>query len=544
NTISALIHDSPDRAVTAIELLTGSDNFDIVSGDLKRPDCLFKYVKSITANIYPLVEPHLVRARSRRSSATVNSRAAKPKPTIRSSGTYPRILLRETTSERYSSAREFVDRVQLLVYRLNTIVPRSISDRTYIAILLTQIGPEYILVNNKDPVNPITIGNRLSNAKWKVGRARRLLRDRGSISSLQPYYEILDTASDLVEAEGISTRAKAIARPLFDSSVSIEYFCVTLKTNRRDYVPRGGGSTNPTVLYKQEISQATRSDRISKLGRLEGGPPVDRHSVPTANIGVATSNAAVLGVYIGNSRARQPRLYSTRIFELIYSDLIEIPIAKNSSSLKPRCADSSAPRSKDFSLITGENIYQLEYISNPRELRQNRLAERTNRTIRERINTLLSDTNLSPFYGLSKATYASIDLTEEDSYKLYKIYSGKTVFSRDIEFDKRTPIALFIEREIGNDLLDNAPLSLVFLLIPSSISGLLTLSISPLALSNKQEQTLSKRTDLTSDLRYSIYSRRRRPSQRLLESLVGALNTALVRYVDPATFYKAVLGLN
>jgi hypothetical protein len=83
--------------------------------------------------------------------------------------------LRETTGERYGSAREFVDRVRLLVYRLNAIVPGSIGDRTHITILLTQIGPEYILVvdaiqNDKDPVNPTTIGNRLSNAKQTVRR--------------------------------------------------------------------------------------------------------------------------------------------------------------------------------------------------------------------------------------------------------------------------------------------------------------------------------------------------------------------------------------
>ncbi|GKZ63717.1 hypothetical protein AnigIFM49718_007143, partial [Aspergillus niger] len=83
--------------------------------------------------------------------------------------------LRETTGERCGSAREFVDRVRLLVHRLNAIVPGSIGDRTHIAILLTQIGPEYILVvdaiqNDKDPVNPTTIGNRLSNAEQTVRR--------------------------------------------------------------------------------------------------------------------------------------------------------------------------------------------------------------------------------------------------------------------------------------------------------------------------------------------------------------------------------------
>ena len=52
---------------------------------------------------------------------------------------------------------------------------------------------------------------------------------------------------------------------------------------------------------------------------------------------------------------------------------------------------------------------------------------------------------------------------------------------------------------------------------------------------------------MTSDLGYSIYGRRRRPSRRLLESLgkvytAGALNTAPARLVDPATFREAVSG--
>ncbi|KAJ6045783.1 uncharacterized protein N7446_012647 [Penicillium canescens] len=56
--------------------------------------------------------------------------------------------LRETTGERCGSAREFVDH--------NAIAPGSIGDRAHIAILLTQIGPEYVLIvdaiqNDKDP---------------------------------------------------------------------------------------------------------------------------------------------------------------------------------------------------------------------------------------------------------------------------------------------------------------------------------------------------------------------------------------------------------
>lgn len=58
---------------------------------------------------------------------------------------------------------------------MNAIAPGSIGDKAYIVILLTQIGPEYILIvdaiqNDKDPVNPANIGNRLANAEQTVQR--------------------------------------------------------------------------------------------------------------------------------------------------------------------------------------------------------------------------------------------------------------------------------------------------------------------------------------------------------------------------------------
>ncbi|KAJ5267903.1 hypothetical protein N7478_010711 [Penicillium angulare] len=251
--MSALVHDSPDRAVTAIEPLTGSDNFatwkrlmtsylkarqvwDVVSGDLQRPDCLFKYAKPITADIHPLVEPHLsgaVRQRaidarlevevqaferhrewSRREAEAYHTifRYLSPHISIHVAGLetsrdlwneleerYRRMelatfcelfaQLRETTGERCGSAREFVDRVRMLVHRLNAIVPGSIGDRTHIAILLTQIGPEYILIvdaiqNDKDPVNPTTIGNRLANAEQTVQRKDAAMLPHGAPGGL------------------------------------------------------------------------------------------------------------------------------------------------------------------------------------------------------------------------------------------------------------------------------------------------------------------------------------------------------------------------
>ncbi|KAF9890687.1 hypothetical protein FE257_005553 [Aspergillus nanangensis] len=81
--------------------------------------------------------------------------------------------LRETTGNRSKTARDFVDRVRLLVNRLNAITPGSIGDRTHIAILLTQIGSEYAFIvdaiqNNKKPGTPAAVGNRLANAERVV----------------------------------------------------------------------------------------------------------------------------------------------------------------------------------------------------------------------------------------------------------------------------------------------------------------------------------------------------------------------------------------
>ncbi|OQE60826.1 hypothetical protein PENNAL_c0296G06010, partial [Penicillium nalgiovense] len=150
---------------------------------------------------------------------------------------------------------------------------------------------------------------------------------------------------------------------------------------------------------------------------------------------------------------------------------------------------------------------------------------------------------------------------EPNQYKLYEIHSGKTVFSRDVEFDERTPVAPLIEGETGNDLPDNAPPSPVFSpVVPPPSSALPTPPASPLPPSNEREETPSDReeippvvspsqqeTGLTSDLGYSIYDRRRRPSRRLLESLgkvysAGTLNTGLARQVDPAVFHETVSG--
>ncbi|KAK9847423.1 hypothetical protein MYU51_019477 [Penicillium brevicompactum] len=250
---------------------------------------------------------------------------------------------------------------------------------------------------------------------------------------------------------------------------------------------------------------------------------------------------------------------------------------------------------------------------------QNGLAERTNRTIRERINTLLSDANLPPSWwtelvdtvvylklrapatilhkktpyeiiygkppsllhlrrigscawmlipkehraklGPRSSECRLLGYCEPIQYKLYEIHSGKTVFSRDVEFDERTPVAPLIEGESGNDLPDNAPPSSVFPSVPSLANGLPTPPVSPLPFSSEQEKTpsqhgeeipppvnpIEQEAESTQDLGYSVYGRRRRPSRRLLESLgkvysTGTLNPAPARQVDPVAFREAVSG--
>ncbi|KAF9890009.1 hypothetical protein FE257_006689 [Aspergillus nanangensis] len=78
--------------------------------------------------------------------------------------------------------RDFVDRVRLLINRLNAITLGLIGDQTYITILLTQIGSEYAFIvdaiqNDKELGTPVAVGNRLANAE-------RVVRGKDLVSSL------------------------------------------------------------------------------------------------------------------------------------------------------------------------------------------------------------------------------------------------------------------------------------------------------------------------------------------------------------------------
>jgi hypothetical protein len=63
-----------------------------------------------------------------------------------------------------------------------------------------------------------------------------------------------------------------------------------------------------------------------------GSPPADWHSVPTA-AAMPQRPACMSGKrhQKRNSRARRPRVHSTRIYEMLHSDIMEMPIAKDGS---------------------------------------------------------------------------------------------------------------------------------------------------------------------------------------------------------------------
>ncbi|CEJ62707.1 hypothetical protein PMG11_11200 [Penicillium brasilianum] len=801
--------------------------------------------------------------------------------------------LRETTAARCASTREFVDRVRLLVHRLNAIAPGSIGDRAHIAILLTQIGPEYVLVvdaiqNDKDPVNPTTIGNRLANAEqtvqrkdaatlphgapgsatntsintvqktakkcayckkrghvvaecWKKqreqqpprdhalktersvsGSPRQHLRtipssqreerqgpptskrprinivrarvttlythapsprwildsaatshicwDRSCFVSLRPHREMLDTAGDPVEAEGIGT-VKLTLRGKFNHPLVLKnvYFAPRIGMNLisvpkllRDrysvvahpqnvFVQRRGRTVGTAyhaeedlLILRCHVSKRSRervqlarapADRVHadslepQAVDMDVDGPQESSGVgcasPTSELGgearileedactgVGQTTEALWHARMGhlnrgdlrvvlrqtgtpyrpltraellatpqcpacmsgkqhqkrNSRARWPRLHSSQIFETIHSDVMEMPVAKDGSRYVITFTDDYSRGSWAYAIRWKHEALQkfrqfeawvrrqfgaqikrfltdngreylpigthlesqgVEFDTSPPYCKgQNGLAERTNRTIRERINTLLSDAKLPPSWwpelletvvylklrapasilqkktpfevlygkpptlshlrrigsrawvlipkehraklGPRSSECRLLGYCEPNQYRLYEVHSGKTVFSRDVEFDERTPVAPLIEGEIGNDLPDNAPPSPVFAepILPASNApptpppsppspdDLENVPSGPVDNAPSEPvdipspvNPIFRETQATPDLGYSLYGRRRKPSRRLLESLgkvyaTGKLNAPVTKDVDPLTFHEAVSGPN
>jgi hypothetical protein len=104
---------------------------------------------------------------------------------------------------------------------------------------------------------------------------------------LRPHREMLDTAGDPVEAEGIGTvkltlrgkfnhplvlknvyfaathrnepdqRAETATRPLLGGGAPTERLCATPRTNRGDRLLSGGGSVDPAVLCEPKIPRTS-----------------------------------------------------------------------------------------------------------------------------------------------------------------------------------------------------------------------------------------------------------------------------------------------
>jgi hypothetical protein len=244
---------------------------------------------------------------------------------------------------------------------------------------------------------------------------------------------------------------------------------------------------------------------------------------------------------------------------------------------------------------------------------QNGLAERTNRTIKERINTILVDAKLprtfwieildtvtylklrAPASILQKATPYEVlygkppslshlrrigsrawvlipsehrdkidsrssecrllGYSEPDHYKLYEVHSGKVIYSRDVEFDERTPVApLFEGEESSNTPVNDHP----SLEPPELRKPVLDIPPTPPLAPPKPPEdstpftvpdpinpiSATAEADIP-DLGYSLYERRRQPSRRLLEAQGKVYFTSSSSFhgpKTPSTFREAVTG--
>ncbi|KAL1973210.1 hypothetical protein VTN31DRAFT_6752 [Thermomyces dupontii] len=76
----------------------------------------------------------------------------------------------ETKSDMFSTGREYVDQIGLLVRRLNILRPNSVTDYMHISFLSNNIGPEYentvngIKNESKPDLTATDVANRVANA--------------------------------------------------------------------------------------------------------------------------------------------------------------------------------------------------------------------------------------------------------------------------------------------------------------------------------------------------------------------------------------------
>jgi len=223
--------------IAGIEPLKGSENYaswkqlmtsylkskrvwKVVSGETTQPQCEFGDVKPIAADVSHLVPADLTDAQHQRAVADRLAtevqkyerlqkwskdeaeayqtilRHLHPQVSIHVAGldsskkiwdnierrytrkelaTYCELFaqLTEAKGSNYSSIREFVDQINLLVERLNAIDKDSITNKVHISFLLNQVGPQYSYVvdaiqNDEKVDDPIAVGTRLANAERTV----------------------------------------------------------------------------------------------------------------------------------------------------------------------------------------------------------------------------------------------------------------------------------------------------------------------------------------------------------------------------------------
>ncbi|KAI9037532.1 retrovirus-related Pol polyprotein from transposon TNT 1-94 [Aspergillus affinis] len=344
-----------------------------------------------------------------------------------------------------------------------------------------------------------------------------------------------------------------------------------------------------------------------------------------------------------HSRRRNPSIRSSEIFELVHSDLMEMPVGKDGSRYVVTFTDNYSRGSWSYAMKWKSEALQKfqffeawvrrqfgtrikrflcdngrEYLaigtylelqgmefdtSAPYCKGQNGLAERTNRTIRERVNTLLYDTKLPlSFWTEILDTVVYLKLRAPASFLQkktpYEVLYGKlpslshlrrigshtwvlipkeqrpklgprSSECRLLGYSEPNQYKLY-EGEVGNGLPGNDPPSLDLPNIPVAAVDLsppkpISIAIPSIALppqpppeadepevggsthdtaSSETTNPVASEVQDIPDLGYSLFGRRRQPSRRLLEAIGKVYFTLPLSSSDrdPQTFQEAVSG--
>ncbi|KAJ5455499.1 uncharacterized protein N7458_003763, partial [Penicillium daleae] len=554
----------------------------------------------------------------------------------------------------------------------------SIGDQAHVAILLTQIGPEYALIvdaiqSDKDPVNPATIGNRLANTErtvsaknspipprgapsvntvktsvkkwnyckkrghevskcWKknphlrpqkdggfktersvsgsprnesyqgqgekrqgppasnkrlrinIVRARvtslythapnprwildsaatsHICWDRECFSSFRTHYEMLDTAGDPVEAEGIGTvkltlkgkfsRALILKNVYYAPRIGMNLISVpkllrdrySMVAHPQNVFLQRRGRTIGTAFHREEDLLILRC-RVSKRSRpqvqlarsssnynheMDIDEPLESSSVPCA---VTTSElngeARILeeDASIGVDQIPEEALWHARLGHLNRGDLRTVLSQTGTPYRQQTNAELQAtpqcPACMSASIFK-KTPYEALYGQPPKLTHLRRIGSRAWVLIpkeqRDKIRLRSSECRL-------------LGYCEPNQYKLYEIYSGRVVFSHDVEFDDHDTLANGLSQPVLPKLTGSVRASepLTPPLLPSGDQREQYSELSDL--SNQHNEPIRSEPPPqpinptvrdareTHDLGYSLYGRKRKPSQRLLESLSKA----------------------